>query len=377
MKLKLNRYAQERSFRTANDFALYADKEQAKFADPDHPAGVAETEWAKTLKQNWGAAASAARTDPARLPSQLESSPVFPFRSALTRTLLDMQKQGRASATAEIIPFLTGARDAGNGRTMMIGQMTAHAEFTTAVALANREQAKGGFGSFDDLIADFETRLETMLRSDAEEIEGQRTAFSEMLETAKTHHERLDAFAKKAIRVGREQWDATHDAFLVQLTTETAVKLWRRRAALHHVKHESYRRWAIGFGGVGILTLLVWIFGGFALARLIFAGDTAAQLASYTAGSIALFTLYVWGLRVLIRSMMSEDHLQTDASARSALAHTYLALIKEEAATPEDRAIVLVSLFAPVSDGLVKDDGMPALSPMAMAANILTNPRPN
>ena len=74
--------------------------------------------------------------------------------------------------------------------------------------------------------------------------------------------------------------------------------------------------------------------------------------------------------------MMSEDHLKTDASARSALAHTYLSLIKDEAATPEDRAIVLASLFAPVSDGLVKDDGMPAFSPMAMAAHVLTNPRP-
>ncbi|WP_420897430.1 DUF6161 domain-containing protein [Altericroceibacterium xinjiangense] len=103
-----------------------------------------------------------------------------------------------------------------------------------------------------------------------------------------------------------------------------------------------------------------------------FPDKETAQLASYTAGSVALFTLFVWGLRVLIRSMMSEDHLSTDASARSALAHTYLALTKEKAATPEGRAIILAALFAPVSDRLVRDDAMPAFSQAALVARAVT-----
>lgn len=57
------------------------------------------------------------------------------------------------------------------------------------------------------------------------------------------------------------------------------------------------------------------------------------------------------------------------------MAHTYLALIKDKAATDQDRAIILAALFAPVSDGIVSDDAMPILSPMALAAHSLTNPK--
>jgi len=176
------------------------------------------------------------------------------------------------------------------------------------------------------------------------------------------------------ISQARHDWEETHASFIEHLATETAVELWEKRAKEHKKRYESFRGWALRFGIGGLIIGLVWIFWGFALAKSVFSDDKTAQIASYTAGTIALFTLLVWGLRVLIRSMMSEDHLATDASARSVLAHTYLALTKEKAATENGRAIILAALFAPVSDGLVKDDGMPTISPAAIAAQTITRP---
>jgi hypothetical protein len=48
------------------------------------------------------------------------------------------------------------------------------------------------------------------------------------------------------------------------------------------------------------------------------------------------------------------------------MAETYLALTKEEAATDQDRAIVLASLFRPIADGIISDDGLPAITPAAI-----------
>jgi hypothetical protein len=53
------------------------------------------------------------------------------------------------------------------------------------------------------------------------------------------------------------------------------------------------------------------------------------------------------------------------------MAETYLALTKEGAATEQDRAIVLASLFKPVVDGIVKDDGLPAITPAALLSGLV------
>lgn len=72
---------------------------------------------------------------------------------------------------------------------------------------------------------------------------------------------------------------------------------------------------------------------------------------------------------------MSEHHLGVDARSRESMAHTYLALLDNDGATDEkDRAIVLAALFRPVTDGLVKDDALPLISPAAILSRQLAMP---
>lgn len=377
MRLTFNRFADPKSFRTLSDFARYADNQHKQFSALENTSSNAHEWWGAELARNWAAAQSAAQQTGATtdlVQQTLSTQPVFPFSSTLTTLLLRMTEQGRAASAKEIMPFLKGQRDGNNGGQLRIQMINAHAEFAATVNL-DRYIKRGGLLSFEQAMRTHEDRLEQMLKADADDMEDRLARFDEVLENARTRFEGLTNYGKKLIREGSETWHSTHDAFVEQLATETAVKLWRGRARSHNIRYRSFRNWSVGFGIVGLFFTIIWIFAGFRFARWVFETDPTAQVASYTAGSLALFTLFVWGLRVLIRSMISEDHLSTDASARSALAHTYLSLTKEKAATPEDRAIILASLFAPVSDGLVKDDGMPVLSPAAIAAQMVTNPR--
>lgn len=376
MRIKFNRFATSRSFRSPAEFARYAEAQAQRFKELEGHEGSDYQWWASTIEKHWTMSANAARGDGATQGSvqqSLTSHPAFNFDSNLVPVLLAMTAQGRQAAAQEIAHYLSGRREQQNPNIHII-HLNAHAEFSTAIALDSYAKRKS-FVPFEKFVADHEMRLDAMLTADLAEIEERRTEFADMIENARARHETLDKQAKGLIQDSISQWRQTHHDYVEQLATETAVELWSKRATAHETRYKSFRKWSIGFGLIGFAATILWIFGGIALARFIFADDQTAQIASYTAGSLALFTLFVWGLRVLVRSMMSEDHLSTGASARSALAHTYLALTKEQAATPEDRAIILASLFAPVSDGLVKDDGMPTLSPTAIAAQMLTNPR--
>lgn len=376
MKIRFHRYAPERAFRSLSDFARYANKQSERFLAIEESTPDALW-WAHPIGRNWknvAARADSGNADAAKVQRLLLDSPAFPFESALTKRLRLITDQGRKSAVDELLPFLKGQRDRLNGASLNVPQLDAHSEFIAALTSDTVSKFGAPGAAFSDVLAEHEERLHLLLVANEDELEKGREAFEGLIEEAR---QKFDDLARREASSAEDrgaQWLATHNDYVEQLATETAVDLWSKRSTQHLKRYKGFRTWSIGFGAVGLIITLFWIFGGFATARAIFPSDKTAQIASYSAGSIALFTLFVWGLRVLIRSMMSEDHLATDASARSALAHTYLALTKQEAATKEDRAIILASLFAPVSDGLVKDDGMPALSPTGMAAQILTQP---
>jgi hypothetical protein len=375
MRLTFNRYAPMRAFRSPADFARFADGQQAKFAATRGNGSDDHEWWGNSLAQNWAAAAAAARdpeADQAVIQRPLTAQPVFPFESRLVPVLEQITRLNQARAAKSIIGFLKGDHDGNAANHVHVMTLNAFSQFHTALALETLGRTGAEQKGVEANIQSHEERLASLFEADAAEIEAQRASFNELIDEARGEHAGLSEHARKLIKLGQEHWQKAYSDFIEQLATETAVKLWSDRSIKHETRYKGFRKWTLIFGGIGLAATLVWIFAGFAAARWAFPDDKTAQIASYTAGSVALFTLFVWGLRVLIRSMMSEDHLATDASARSALAHTYLALTKEEAATPEDRAIILATLFAPVSDGLVKDDGMPVFSPTAYAAQMLT-----
>lgn len=145
------------------------------------------------------------------------------------------------------------------------------------------------------------------------------------------------------------------EAFRVGQGMRAPVNYWRTKKS-EHGKAVTRFGWAVGVGmvvaAVVLLTVAFWVVGGTD-------GDKApAAWKIATFSIVGLFT--VWGMRILVRMLLSNLHLRTDAEERAVMVETYLALIEGGQVTEkEGRELILTALFRPASDGIVKDEGMP------------------
>jgi hypothetical protein len=152
------------------------------------------------------------------------------------------------------------------------------------------------------------------------------------------------------------------------------------------------KNWPMIIGGAGILAIGVLLVGASAAINALldwflnmsnisidpnstlFTRIAGYKIAALGGISLFAFTMYIWAIRFVMRLMMTEHHLSIDASARSTMANTYLALSKSNTVSDNEKAIVLAALFKPVTDGIVRDDSLPAFSPASILASQLTKP---
>ncbi|MCS3806663.1 hypothetical protein HNO92_004272 [Chromobacterium alkanivorans] len=71
-------------------------------------------------------------------------------------------------------------------------------------------------------------------------------------------------------------------------------------------------------------------------------------------------TLCFWVIRIGVRMLLSQVHLENDAAERVTMAQTYIALMRRgKLPEGDDLKTVLAALFRPSGDGIVKDEGIP------------------
>lgn len=163
----------------------------------------------------------------------------------------------------------------------------------------------------------------------------------------------------------------TENLYREHMQLKGPVEYWSKKAVTHRAQTLVYRKWLIGFSVFASLALvgsLFWI-GGHAIEIASAEKPPAVYLVLVTLG-VVMTTIVFWAARILTRLFLSEHHLAIDADERAIMTQTYLALTAEKAATDEDRAIVLSSLFRPTADGIVKDDAAPDLSPASLLSRI-------
>lgn len=224
------------------------------------------------------------------------------------------------------------------------------------------------------------------------------TEFSanERLATINAHVDAADARAVSAIerltensKTAIDNWFA---GFKEQRQLEAPVLLWETRASAHEATLAARKWWMIGIGAAGIIVAVLVALGAFELAQRVFQsavmptgkGQTATvggmrpsfhfELLFASAGTLIYLTMYIWTMKLLVRLYATEHHLALDARGRAALTETYLSLTSKGAATDADRAIMLAVIFRPVADGMVKEDGPPAISPAALLAGFASAP---
>lgn len=376
MRIELNKFETSQAHRSREDFARFASEQSAEFAALEDAGDARYSQWGRTLQSAWSSAAAHARNENLsddQVQAKITQSPCFRIDSEFVQYLENLTARKLHQRVEGAMRYASPAND-GNG-VGNYGAMNGAGGAAAVIAVQERIGPSSTRKMLKDLLDEHESRLDPLLEKDAADLKAKQeefeTTLTEMNEKFAAFQSEFAEFFSKS----RADWLDAYNDYVEQLKTETAVKLWEDRAIAHKTRYDKFFRATWVFGVLGGSTGIFWIFAGYALAIRAFPNSETGQIAAYSAGSIILFTLLIWTLRVLIRSMMSEDHLSIDASARSAMAHTYLALTKEGKASDDDRAIILASLFAPVSDGLVKDDAMPILSPTAIAAAAITNPK--
>lgn len=140
--------------------------------------------------------------------------------------------------------------------------------------------------------------------------------------------------------------------FKRELSLRSAVDYLRDKAEQHK---SAARTAAVAAAVVGLLFVGLAIY----IAATVLTEDGNPPVPQI-AVAVLTATLVFWVLRILVRVLLSNLHLETDMRARSTFVHTYLALLAEGGGIKdEDRALVIGLVFRPISDGLVRDDATP------------------
>ncbi|WP_422057802.1 DUF6161 domain-containing protein [Sphingomonas sp.] len=236
--------------------------------------------------------------------------------------------------------------------------------------------------------AEHHAKLEENLEETRREIDQFAATSARLAEEFANNEERREGGYQSAENDRAARWKESYDLYVSQLKIRAAVKQWGDRAEGHENTYLERKRWALGTGVVGTSLAVAVSWGALSLAKWLFSdalveGTAIVQAGTLRptwvhelifAGSVSLLylTLFLWLLRVLVRMLMAEQHLAVDARSRESMAHTYLALLEQQAVSEDaDRAIILAALFRPVTDGLVKDDALPLISPATILSGQL------
>jgi uncharacterized Tic20 family protein len=227
---------------------------------------------------------------------------------------------------------------------------------------AGSEQLEGQQRAFDEMLrtsnglvadrrAEFD-RLQSDLNwasaTSREQISAQESQFATVVAQAQREH-------AEAVTNHRAEMGALQQAFREGMSLRAPVEYWQSRQKHHSEQTGVFIKFT--FGGLLVLALLL---GGMAT----WAGRTSANPFLPDVWRLVLLAFVgaigVWAVRLVVRILLSNMHLATDAAERVTMVKTYLALIEaDKLPSNDDRKLILQALFRPGSDGMVKDEGMP------------------
>lgn len=150
------------------------------------------------------------------------------------------------------------------------------------------------------------------------------------------------------------------------------AEYWRERAKTFRTRN----KWWLAFASlvtVGLLAILIVVLYSppEAFSHSLFNGDPLAIKGLVLFVAIISFGGYL--LHLFVKLSTSSLHLARDAEEREQLTHVFLALLKNEAITPDDRNIVLQALFSRADTGLLKDDGGPTMPGLTQILGKMVN----
>ncbi len=150
------------------------------------------------------------------------------------------------------------------------------------------------------------------------------------------------------------------DLYKEKLKLEAPAKYWSDRALKLKKEGENYMNWLIGVSVCSAIFLFVLlILLGKEFFETAFSNTVIGIKWSIILITMVSFLAFV--IKILSRMAFSSFHLSRDAEEKEQLTYFYLALKKDTTIEPEERQLILQSLFSRADTGLLREDSSPTM----------------
>jgi flagellar motility protein MotE (MotC chaperone) len=143
------------------------------------------------------------------------------------------------------------------------------------------------------------------------------------------------------------------------MVLKAPVKYWSTKRKGHAILIKRLRGWLVKSAIGGALAIGI---GAYLLLPQFHPADEIPwrQLGLF----LLLSTFILWGVRLCVKLLLSNIHLEADAREREVMIQTFMAMMRHkesrEGVTKENIAVVLAPIFSPSTSGVIKDDGGPS-----------------
>ena len=145
-----------------------------------------------------------------------------------------------------------------------------------------------------------------------------------------------------------------------KLRLEAPAKYWKERAVLLKQEGNKHLNWLISISVVAAILLFTLLIS---LGTDYFesAFNDKIKGIKWSIILVTIVSLLAFTIKILSKMTFSSFHLSRDAEEREQLTHFYLALKKDTTIEPEERQLILQSLFSRADTGLLKEDSSPTM----------------
>jgi uncharacterized Tic20 family protein len=166
----------------------------------------------------------------------------------------------------------------------------------------------------------------------------------------------FDTFFSKA----SDNIKTNEDLYKEKLRLEAPAEYWKVRAVKLKKEGQNYLNWLIRISVIAAILLFTLLI----LLGTDYFNESFKDSIKGIKWSVILITivsLLAFTIKILSKMTFSSFHLSRDAEEREQLTHFYLALKKDTTIEPEERQLILQSLFSRADTGLLKEDSSPTM----------------
>jgi hypothetical protein len=199
-------------------------------------------------------------------------------------------------------------------------------------------------------------------------LSGLRKEFPAVLDAIVQDREGFEEDHRSSLSDAKDALARLDKKYRTEIASRTAVEYWGTKKVGHQ-----------RFAGFFAFLVAIWFgLGIYALKGQLsgLSNPESTSLLSGVAGAVGndaipgallvalgglLVIIYLWVSRLLVRFLLSNSHLATDAAERQMATKVFLALMDDDSAgvEAEDRKFVLENIFRPTQLGMIKEESAP------------------